>query len=76
MVYEEVYVPHEFYHCVISPWGSEIKHIVHMPSNESWCTTENVVCVGKPADVKWAVSYIQLLMDQDAEQRDEKYSDE
>lgn len=83
MVHEEVYVPEEFYHCVIGPRGSEIKHIrgnyrvdVHMPSHESWCTTENVVCVGKPADVKKAVSYIQLLMDRNTEQRDQKYSDE
>jgi len=76
-------VPHEFFHCVIGTRGSEIKHIrgnyrvdVYMPSEESWCTTENVVCVGKPNDVKKAISYIELLMDRDSESREQKYSDE
>mmetsp|Transcript_18253 Transcript_18253/g.33066 ORF Transcript_18253/g.33066 Transcript_18253/m.33066 type:complete len:464 (+) Transcript_18253:66-1457(+) len=81
--HKEIYVPHEFFHCVIGTRGSEIKHIrgnyrvdVYMPSEESWCTTENVVCVGKPNDVKKAISYIELLMDRDSESREQKYSDE
>ena len=81
--HEEIYVPQEYFHCVIGPRGSEIKHIrgnygvdVHMPSNESWCNTDSVVCVGKPNDVKKAISYITLLMDRDAESRQQKYSDE
>jgi len=83
MIHQEVYVPQEFFHCVIGTRGSEIKHIrgnykvdVYMPSAESWCTTENVICVGKPNDVEKAISYIKLLMDRDSELREQKYSDE
>ncbi len=47
-----------------------------MPSGESWCVTENVICVGKAKDVEKAISYIKLLMDRDTEVRDQKYSDE
>jgi len=79
--HEEVYVPQEFFHCVIGPRGSEIKHIrgnynvdVYMPSPNS--TSENVICVGRPKDVEKAISYIKLLMDRDSELREEKYSDE
>mmetsp|Transcript_7766 Transcript_7766/g.17529 ORF Transcript_7766/g.17529 Transcript_7766/m.17529 type:complete len:450 (+) Transcript_7766:142-1491(+) len=81
--HKEIYVPHEYFHCVIGTRGSEIKHIrgnykvdVYMPSDESWCTTENVVCVGKSKDVEKAISYIKLLMDRDSEVREQKYSDE
>lgn len=83
LVHQEVYVPQEFFHCVIGTRGSEIKHIrgnynvdVYMPSNESWCVTENVICVGKSNDVEKAISYIKLLMDRDTELREQKYSDE
>jgi len=79
--HEEVYVPQEFFHCVIGPRGSEIKHIrgnykvdVYIPSSDS--VTENVVCVGRPQDVEKAINYIKLLMDRDSELREEKYSDE
>jgi len=82
-VHQEVFVPHEFFHCVIGTRGSEIKHIrgnynvdVYMPSNESWCVTENVICVGKANDVEKAISYIKLLMDRDSELREQKYSDD
>lgn len=81
--HQEIYVPDEFFHCVIGTRGSEIKHIrgnyrvdVYMPSHESWCTTESVVCVGKPNDVKKALAYITLLMDRFSESRQQKYSDE
>lgn len=83
MIHQEVFVPKEFFHCVVGTRGSEIKHIrgnykvdVYMPSNESWCVTENVVCVGKSNDVEKAISYIKLLMDRDSELREQKYSDE
>lgn len=83
LIHQEVYVPQEFFHCVIGTRGSEIKHIrgnykveVYMPSNESWCVTENVVCVGKSDDVEKAISYIKLLMDRDSELREQKYSDD
>lgn len=83
MVHQELYVPQEFFHCVIGTRGSEIKHIrgnyhvdVHMPSGESWCVTENVICVGRAKDVEKAISYIKLLMDRDTEVREQKYSDE
>jgi len=82
-IHQEVYVPEEFFHCVIGTRGSEIKHIrgnyhvdVYIPSNEVWCVTENVICVGKPNDVEKAISYIKLLMDRDSELREQKYSDE
>lgn len=80
-IHEEVYVPQEFFHCVIGPRGSEIKHIrgnykvdMYMPNHDS--NTENVVVVGKQGNVDKAISYIQLLMDRDTEQREKKYSDE
>jgi len=82
-VHQEIYVPQEFFHCVIGTRGSEIKHIrgnykvdVYMPSTESWCMTENVICVGKLNDVEKAISYIKLLMDRDSELREQKYSDD
>lgn len=81
MIHEEVYVPQEFFHCVIGPRGSEIKHIkgnykvdMYMPNADS--NTENVIVVGKQSNVDKAISYIQLLMDRDSEQRAQKYSDE
>mmetsp|Transcript_2633 Transcript_2633/g.4250 ORF Transcript_2633/g.4250 Transcript_2633/m.4250 type:complete len:465 (-) Transcript_2633:69-1463(-) len=81
MIHEEVYVPSEFFHCVIGPRGSEIKHIrgnykvdIYMPNAES--TTDNVLVVGKMANVDKAIAYINTLMDRDAEQRDRKYHDE
>lgn len=81
MSHQEVYVPQEFFHCVIGPRGSEIKHIrgnyhveVYMPSSES--VSENVVCVGRPNDVEKSIAYIKLLMDRDNELREQKYSDE
>lgn len=83
LIHQEIFVPQEFFHCVIGTRGSEIKHIrgnynveVYMPSTESWCVTENVVCVGKSNDVEKAISYIKLLMDRDSELREQKYSDE
>lgn len=83
LIHQEVNVPQEFFHCIIGTRGSEIKHIrgnykveVYMPSSESWCTTENVICVGKSNDVEKAISYIKLLMDRDSELREQKYSDE
>lgn len=83
LIHQEVYVPQEFFHCVIGTRGSEIKHIrgnykveVYMPSSESWCVTENVICVGKSNDVEKAISYIKLLMERDSELREQKYSDE
>lgn len=82
-VHQEINVPTEFFHCVIGTRGSEIKHIrgnykveVYMPSKESWCTTENVLCVGNSNDVEKAIGYIKLLMDRDTELREQKYSDE
>lgn len=83
LIHQEIFVPQEFFHCVIGTRGSEIKHIrgnynveVYMPSNESWCVTENVICVGKSNDVEKAISYIKLLMDRDSELREQKYSDD
>lgn len=80
-IHEEVYVPQEFFHCIIGPRGSEIKHIrgnykvdIYMPNAES--ETDNVMVVGKQSNVDKAISYIQLLMDRDTEQREKKYSDE
>jgi len=79
--HQELYVPQEFFHCVIGPRGSEIKHIrgnykvdVYIPNNES--ITENIICVGKSNDVEKAISYIKLLMERDTELREAKYSDE
>lgn len=81
MIHEEVYVPQEFFHCVIGPRGSEIKHIrgnykveTYMPTEDS--VTENVVVVGKPTQVEKAVKYIQLLMERDSQQRERKFDDE
>ena len=81
MIHEEVHVPREFFHCVIGIRGSEIKHIrgnykvdLYMPNEDS--VSENVLVVGRQANVDKAISYIQLLMDRDAESRDQKYSDE
>ena len=75
-------MPHKFFHCVIETRGLEIKHTrgnyrvdVYMPLEESWCTTKNVVCVGKPNDIKKAILYIELLINQDLESREQKYSD-
>jgi len=83
LIHQEVFVPQEFFHCVIGTRGSEIKHIrgnynveVYMPSTESWCVTDNVICVGKSNEVEKAISYIKLLMDRDSELREQKYSDE
>jgi len=82
MIHEEIYVPQEFFHCVIGPRGSEIKHIrgnykvdVYMPNADSY-VKDNVLVVGKQTNVDKAITYIQLLMDRDAEQKDQKYSDE
>jgi len=82
MIHEEVYVPSEFFHCVIGPRGSEVKHIrgnykvdVYMPGKEG-DSTENVIVVGRKANVDKAIAYIQLLMDRDVESREKKYSDE
>lgn len=81
LIHEEMYVPSEFFHCVIGPRGSEIKHIrgnykvdVYMPNAES--STDNVIVVGKQANVDKAITYIQLLMDRDTEQREKRYNDE
>lgn len=81
MIHEEVNVPQEFFHCVIGPRGSEIKHIrgnykvdMYMPNEDS--VSENVLVVGRKANVDKAISYIQLLMDRDAEKQNQKYTDE
>ena len=81
MIHEEVHVPREFFHCVIGPRGSEIKHIrgnykvdMYMPNDDS--ATDNVLVVGRQANVEKAIAYIQLLMDRDAEKNDQKYTDE
>ena len=81
LIHEEFYVPPEFFHCVIGPRGSEIKHIrgnykvdIYMPNAES--STDNVILVGKKASVDKAISYIQLIMDRDMEQREKRYNDE
>ncbi|KAG7363875.1 KH domain containing protein [Nitzschia inconspicua] len=81
MIHQEVYVPQEFFHCVIGPRGSEIKHIrgnfkvdVYMPTSDGH--SENVLVVGNPNNVEKAVRYIELLMERDTEQRAQKYSDE
>jgi rRNA processing protein Krr1/Pno1 len=81
LIHEEVFVPSEFFHCVIGPRGSEIKHIrgnykvdVYMPNAES--ETENAIVVGRQANVDKAISYIHLLMERDTEQRQKKYTDE
>ena len=81
MIHEQVHVPQEFFHCVIGPRGSEIKHIrgnfkvdIYMPNQDS--VTENVIVVGKQTNVDKAISYIQTLMDRDTVQREKKYNDE
>ena len=81
LIHEEVHVPREFFHCVIGPRGSEIKHIrgnykvdMYMPNDDS--ATDNVLVVGRQANVDKAIAYIQLLMDRDAEKNDQKYTDE
>lgn len=80
-IHEETYIPTEFYHCIIGPRGSEIKHIkgnfkveVYMPNDES--TTENVLVVGRQSNVERAINYMQKLIDRDTEQREKKYADE
>lgn len=81
MSHQEVFVPQEFFHCVIGARGSEIKHIrgnfkvdVYMPNAES--VSENVICVGRPNDVERAITYIKTLMDRDTDLREQKYSDD
>jgi polyribonucleotide nucleotidyltransferase len=81
LIHEEVHVPPEFFHCIIGPRGSEIKHIkgnfqvdVHMPQDDS--ITPNVVVVGKQQHVDKAILYIHRLMERDTEQREQKYNDE
>ena len=81
VIHEEVHVPPEFYHCVIGPRGSEIKHIkgnykveVYMPQEDS--VTDNVLVVGKQTAVDRAIAYIHTLMERDAAQRERKYNDE
>lgn len=80
MIHEELYVPTEFFHCVIGPRGSEIKHIkgnykveVHMPDAGS---DGNIVVVGKQINVDKAITHIQNLMNRDSEQRERKYNDD
>jgi predicted PilT family ATPase len=84
-IHQEVYVPQEFFHCIIGPRGSEIKHIrgnfkvdVYMPQqpSSSSSTTDNVIVVGLPSNVEKAIKYIHVLMDRDTEQRAQKYNDE
>jgi predicted PilT family ATPase len=79
MIHKEIYVPQEFFHCVIGVRGSEIKHIrgnykvdMYMPDSDS----DSVLVVGRLANVDKAIAYIQLLMDRDADSRQQKYSDE
>ena len=52
--HEQVYVPQEFFHCVIGPRGSQIKHIrgnykvdLYIPSADS--VMENVIVAGNNA---------------------------
>ena len=80
LVHELVHVPHEFFHCVIGPKGSEMRHIkgnyhveVYVPNAES--LLQDVVVVGKKNDVKKAISHIHTLMDRDVEGRQTKYDD-
>jgi len=81
LVHEEVYVPGEFFHCVIGARGSEIRHIkgnyqcdVHMPNADSY--SENVVVVGRKSNVDKAVTHILNLLDRDTEMREKKYDEE
>jgi rRNA processing protein Krr1/Pno1 len=82
MIHQEVHVPQEFFHCVIGPRGSEIKHIrgnfkveVYMPTPDG--PTQNVLVVGNnKSNVEKAIRYIEILMERDTEQRTQKYSDE
>lgn len=81
MIHQEVYVPQEFYHCVIGLRGAEIKHIkgnykveVYMPTSDG--PTENVLVVGQQSNVEKAIRYIELLIERDTEQRAQKYSDD
>ena len=79
VIHDEVHVPQEFFHCVIGPRGSEIKHIrgnykvdVYMPTSDQ----ENALVVGHEDNVAKAIGYIHRLMERNAEQRARKYSDE
>jgi len=81
VVHEEVDVPPEFYHCVIGPRGSEIRHIrgnykcdVYMPSSDSY--SRNVIVVGKQNMVDKTITHIMNLIDRDTERRDQKFDDE
>mmetsp|Transcript_12072 Transcript_12072/g.24982 ORF Transcript_12072/g.24982 Transcript_12072/m.24982 type:complete len:187 (+) Transcript_12072:731-1291(+) len=81
LIHEEVDIPPEFYHCVIGPRGSEIKHIrgnyqcdVHIPNEDSH--SEYTIVVGKKSNVDRAISHIHNLMDRDSEMRQRKYDDE
>ena len=81
MVHEQVHVPQEFFHCVIGTRGSEIKHIrgnfkvdMYMPNSDSMI--DDVLVVGKQANVDRAITYIQTLIDRDTENRERKYHDE
>lgn len=80
-IHREVSVPTEFFHCIIGPRGSEIRHIkgnykvqVHMPDEESF--SDDVLVVGEPSNVERAVSHIHALMDRDTRRRESKYNDE
>lgn len=82
LIHEEVHVPQEFYHCVIGPRGSEIKHIrgnfkvdVYLPKDDT-PDQENTIVVGRQTDVERAIAYIGVLMERDSEQRERKYNDE
>ena len=81
LVHESVYVEPEFFHCIIGPRGSEIKHIkgnfkveVYMPNEDS--ETEDVLVVGKQVNVDRAIAHISKLIDRDSERREKKYNDE
>lgn len=80
MIHETVYVPNEFFHCVIGSKGSEMKHIrgnykvdVYMPNNDS--KTQDVLVVGKKSNVDRAITHITNLMDRDSEIKEKKYDD-
>ena len=81
LVHERVYVEPEFFHCIIGPRGSEIKHIkgnfkveVYMPNADS--ETEDVLVVGKQSNVDRAIAHISNLVDRDTERREKRYNDE
>jgi len=80
MIHETVYVPNEFFHCVIGSKGSEMKHIrgnykvdVYMPNHDS--KTQDVLVVGKKSNVDRAITHITNLMDRDSEVKEKKYDD-